>query len=207
MNDSWPDFLDRLDQDPDGAFADFYALTCQSLQSVPPRPLKAVPKDEWLDRIHEVVYHCCRDSFAALRRYKDRGKPFVAWLHVVAHNRIYSVVNPQLDKPQIAPLSEDSGKHRAESAILRGGGSPELRAQLAQLQEAVRKALGGVGDKCRTLLKMAADEWTPQEMASVLRQPPATSKKISDDLRYCRRRLRDMLYESGVDVEDFFPKS
>jgi hypothetical protein len=47
---------------------------------------------------------------------------------------------------------------------------------------------------------MAADEFTPKEMVKVLRRPPRDNKKVSDDLRYCRRKLRKLLTEMGVDV-------
>ena len=65
----------------------------------------------------------------------------------------------------------------------------------------VRRAVEELGRRCQLLLQMAADGFTPKQMATALRLSPDQNKKITDDLRYCRRQLVDRLSVAGFDRE------
>jgi len=67
-----------------------------------------------------------------------------------------------------------------------------------------RRAMDMIDDYCRLLLEMAGDEITPLEMIAILRLPRDQNKKVSDDLRHCRKKLKSIIYEEGTDIDALF---
>ena len=65
----------------------------------------------------------------------------------------------------------------------------------------MKKIISRLDEKCRLLLEMAADELSIKEMVRLLRLSPDQNKKVSDDLRYCRKKLKKLLGEGGIDIE------
>jgi RNA polymerase sigma factor (sigma-70 family) len=201
---SWPHFLDLLDVDPDGAFEAFYRLALDALTNVPPRPMRSLADEDRQDLIHDVIYHCVRDDFRVLRRYVDRGKPFAAWLYAVAHNKSLDYVRGRALRPETVSIHGDSERRGPENLLSDPSGSGEKRLEYAEILSTVRDLMKRLGEYCRMLLEMAADEFTPKEMVLVLRLPADQNKKISADLRYCREKLRKQLALAGVDVASVF---
>jgi RNA polymerase sigma factor (sigma-70 family) len=198
--ESWPAFLDMLDSDPEAAFAEFYRLAVASMSFSPPRPMRSLSREDSQDLIHEVVFHCVKDDFRVLRRYVDRGKSFRAWLYTIAHHKCLDYLRGRGIKVQVVPIHEDPDGKGLENVLADPGGGPDKRLEGADLVATVKKAVTRLGQHCRMLLEMAADEFTPKEMVAVLRLPPDQNKKISDDLRYCRDKLRKLLAEAGIDI-------
>jgi len=194
-----PAFLQLLDSDPEQGFAEFYRLARALLTVSPPRVMWQVPADKREDQIHDIILHCCRDDFRVLRRYQDRGKAFAAWFMLVARNKILDHLRSK-DSDSGVPLAEEDSEN--PGVVLRDG-TPLADAQTEQRQiiELVREALQMMSDKCRILIEGAAEGYRPRELTKLLGWPADQNKKASDDLRECRKRLRRLLGEQGLDPE------
>jgi RNA polymerase sigma factor (sigma-70 family) len=200
-NLSWPQFLDLLDADPDTAFADFYRFAFGTLSTATPRAIRSLNSDDRQDLIQDVIYHCVREDFHVLRQYVDKGKPFAVWLYAIAHNVCLDHFRAQERNPDVTSVHEDASGTGLENVLSDRHNHSQNKPELLELVAIVKKTLGLVGEYCRLLLEMAADEFTPKEMALVLGMPSDQNKKVSDDLRYCRKKLRNRLAETGIDIE------
>jgi len=199
-NPSWPTFLDVLDSDPDTAFVDFYRFAVRTLSTAPPRPMRNLSQDDRQDLIHDIIYHCAKDNFRVLRQYVDKGKPFAAWLYVMAHNLCVDHFRSKGRDPDVVSINRNSGGTSLENILSNRGSSNGKKSELVELIAIVKKTIKRLDEYCRLLLEMAADEFTPKEMVAVLRLPPDQNKKVSDDLRYCREKLKRRLAEGGLDI-------
>jgi RNA polymerase sigma factor (sigma-70 family) len=197
---SWPAFLSELDSNPEGAFEQFYRLAFEVLTNMPPRPMRGLSKEDFQDLTHEIIYHCVKDGFRVLRGYKDKGKPFIAWLYSVAHNKALDFVRWKASRKDTIPIHKNSDGRGLENVLEDYSGDTATQVEFAELLGVVRDAMRKLGDYCRLPLEMAADEFTPREMVTVLRLPPDQNKKVSDDLRYCREKLKKRLAAAGVDI-------
>jgi len=194
---SWPPFLDLLNSDPDTAFADFYRFAVRTLTITPPKPMRSLNQDDCQDLIHNIVYHCVKDDFRVLRQYIHKGKPFAAWLYAIAHNFCIDHLRSRSHKEEEA--SSDITNLIGIISIHDDG--VDKRTGLKELLAIVRKTIARLSEYCRLLLEMAADEYTPKEIVKMLRLPADQNKKVSDDLRECRRKLKKQLREAGIDIE------
>lgn len=199
-NPSWPPFLSLLDCNPDTAFADFYRFAVRTLTTAPPRAMRGLNQDDRQDLIHDIIYHCVKDDFRVLRQYVDKGKPFAAWLYVMAHNLSVDHFRRRERDPDAVSIHEDSEGASLENILSNQGNNDGKKSELAELIAIVKKTIARIDEYCRLLLEMAADEFTPKEMVAVLRLPPDQNKKVSDDLRYCREKLKRRLMEGGLDI-------
>jgi hypothetical protein len=48
---------------------------------------------------------------------------------------------------------------------------------------------------------MAAEEWLPREMVVAMGWPKEKARKLSNDLGYCRKKLENLLFQEGLDIE------
>ena len=62
-----------------------------------------------------------------------------------------------------------------------------------------QEGLQQMGDKCRVLVQGAAEGYKPRELTRLLGWPADWNKKASDDLRECRRQLKRLLEDSGLE--------
>jgi RNA polymerase sigma factor (sigma-70 family) len=197
---SRPEFLDLMDSDPDRAFADFYRFAVTLLSRKPPRPLMSANPEDRQDIIHDIVYHCVKEDFRVLRRYTPRGRSFAAWLYVVAHNKSLDLISVAGRQPMTVSMHEQNDGRALEQVLAGPGGGQDRQAEFSDIIGLVVKAIAHLDEHCRLLLEMAADEFTPKEMVSVLGLAPEQNKKVSDDLRYCRGKLKRLLSETGIDL-------
>lgn len=205
MNDQLvPFFLSQLDKEPDAAFKDFYLFAVRLLRSCPPRPMRSLNEDDCQDAIHDIIYHCVKDDFRILRQYVSKGRPFAAWFYALAHNKCIDIIRSKGHQPEGLSIHPDKDESELMNLLPDPGENEGKRFELSDLLSIVKKALTLLGDYCRLLLEMAGDEFTPREMVAVLRLPAEQNKKVSDDLRECRRRLRRKLSEDGIDIESLF---
>ena len=200
---TWPSFLSRLDSDPESAFEDFYRLAWRILEEVPPRPMRGLAEGDREDVFHETIYHCVRNNFRILRRYVDRGRPFAAWLYTIAHHKCIDFLRVGRVQSGSVSFDQDPDGKGLEKILSNPADDPVKRVELAEVLGIVKSALAELGDYCRLLLEMASDELTPREMVLVLRVPRDQNKKVSDDLRYCREKLKKRLAEIGLDISSF----
>lgn len=198
--DSRSSFLDHLTKDPDRAFEGFYRYARDLLSARPPRPLRLLPLEEREDAIHEIILHCARDDFRILKQYDASRTNFAAWLYVVAHNKCISRWRTgRAEQERTRSLSEDD--HGLETSARQEPAADDLEILgWAQIVSNVEELLQTIGDRCRLLLKMAADGIKPREMVSLLRLPADQNKKVADDLRYCRSKLKVALRGRGIDI-------
>jgi RNA polymerase sigma factor (sigma-70 family) len=197
---SWPSFLDLLDSDPNNAFADIYRYAVDLLTNTPPRPMRSLPSEDRQDLIHQIVFHCVANDFQVMRRYINKGKPFSSWFYATAHNKCLDYLRAREARPKGVSIHSDSDNPGYENILSNPGIDDETRLDLKDLIDVVRKALTQLGENCRLLLEMAADGFTPREMVTVLRLPPDQNKKVSDNLRYCRRLLKKELADMDIDI-------
>ncbi|MFH1845664.1 MAG: hypothetical protein ABIF77_20965 [bacterium] len=203
LDQSWPPFLDQLDSDPDRAFTDFFRLATAALLTAPPRPMVGLSRADREDLIQDIIYHCAKDRFRVLRRYEDKGKPFAAWFYTIAYRKCFDVYRSP--HRQVAPVDsfsdEQAGRVWEETAV-DGNPGPDEPVAWKEAVALTREAMGELDDRCRLLIELAADGYAPREMTVFLGPAGQDNKKISDDLRYCRRRLRNLLVERGIDLEE-----
>jgi RNA polymerase sigma factor (sigma-70 family) len=195
-NPSWPSFLDLLERDPNRAFKDFYRLAVSVLTITPPRTMRTLCKEDQEDIIQETIYHCVKDNFRVIKQYVNTGRPFTAWFHAVAHNIAVDYIRAKGREPEPTRIPEGSNPEELIDIIPNPDPGPDSLVYINELMAAIRRLLKGLGDYCRLLVDMAADGFTPKEIAMVLR---ASNKKVSDDLRYCRERLKKRLAKAGFD--------
>ena len=203
QNPSWPAFLNLLSSDPDAAFADFYRFAVGTLVAVPPRLMRSLSNEDREDLTQEIIYHCVKDDFRVLRQYVDKGRPFAVWLYAVAHNFCLDYLRSKGRNPDTTSIHENANGPGLENVLTDRHNDGQNRPELLELLTIVKKTLELVGEYCRVLLEMAADEFTPREMTLVLGMTPDQNKKVSDDLRYCRKKLKDRLAEKGIDIDSF----
>jgi RNA polymerase sigma factor (sigma-70 family) len=201
LDQPWPEFLNLLDQDANAAFQEFYQFLYKLLTVRPPQGMRSLSETESEDLLQEIVLHCVQDDFRVLRQYRPQGRPFAAWLYVLAHNKCLDCLRRRSRSPELHSqfnygVGEDSLGGGVDSDL-----TPEKRAGLRDVISTVKGCLSRLRQYCRLLLQLAAEEYTPREMVLLLGWPPDKNKKVSDDLRECRRQLRKVMVEEGIDVE------
>lgn len=190
LDDPHPRFLDLLGTNPERALEDFATFAYRLFQAQVPRVMRALDPEARKEVIQEVLLHCASRP-EVLRAYIPRpGVPFAAWLLAVASNRAISwlrsngrpalgiAVDPaQLDR---VPSHERDASWRTDLALL-----------------CVREQT----DKCQLLLEMFLLGYHAQEIAecapSLMDLPDYSNRQASDDLRYCKRCVRQCLGRKG----------
>jgi RNA polymerase sigma factor (sigma-70 family) len=144
-----------------------------------------------------------KDKFHALRQYKNKGKPFAGWFYILAHNKIKDYIRKKVRKPKVISNNPDNQTDDILETLPNPSPDSEIIADLSELLSITREALMKLSTYCQLLLQMAADEFTPREMVVVLRLAKDQNKKVSDDLRECRRKLIQVLANEGIDIKAY----
>ena len=199
LSDRKPDFLSYLNSDPERAVREFYVFTVKFMQSSAPRVILAIPPEERESLTHDIVVRCIDDNCRVLRQYRDQGKPFAAWLYRIARNMIIDIIKPHKVQGQAIQEVPFDDFQNLETGVRVNVQSEEVRQFQSRVLEQVNECLRQLNEHCQLLLRMAAREFNPQEMAQVLRWDSKKAKKISDDLRYCREKLKNLLSIQGID--------
>ena len=192
LDSPWPEFLDLLDADPQRALEGFHVFAWKLLVARPPAVLRSLERADREDRIADLVVSCCDDDFRKLRKYRNVGKPFSAWLTTVFVHQLLTWFRARRPTGELTDIPVEY----------------EPPATLStRVTECVIRCLGQLTEKCRTYLACVADGMKPREIALLLRLPEGDNKRVSDDLRHCMRRLRELLLAEGVKPEELFEKS
>jgi DNA-directed RNA polymerase specialized sigma24 family protein len=195
---SWPKFMDLLDSDPEAAITLFGHYVLDRLAANPPRIINTYDPCDHPGLINEVYLHCIKDDFRVLRRYMNQGKLFEAWLHSTAHHKIFDMARKdgligERKLVYVDPLESDKTdgmrQHEGEG----------LSDSLRDLLQKVKDTMAKLDEYCQLLLRMAADGYKIREMVVTLGLPPGEGKKLSDRLRYCRKKLKKLLIRDGID--------
>ena len=156
------------------------------------------------DAIQEVILHFISSNCAKLKRYRDEGKPFRSWFNVVATRKIYDLIrqnkaeqernldfaaaNPDFNWVEEVPSKDLGGNFENWDVLL-----------WRKIEECVKKLTA----KCKALILLAAGESDFERRKIMMGCPEKTNKQMSDDLRFCRKRLRACLENEGIDISEY----
>lgn len=199
LQETWPNFLDCLDSDPKRAGTEFSHYALKFFEGFRPKFLTWFAPSEREDIQQEIIMHCINNDFRVLRLYRRQTSSFAAWFLVTAGNKAGDLLRMKNRRPTNSSFDNDSdGHHSAPEHVYRR--TPESEFTQRQYLEKVNQLIAGLNKYCQLLLRLDGDEFAPKEIARVLRWPPQKSKKISDDLGYCRDKLLSLIKKQGLDV-------
>ena len=191
LKDSWPDFLDRIDNDPRGSMEEFYMFMVKLLESRTPEILRSRSREDRQEFYHRLFVHCCDNNRARLRTYRDRGKPFAAWVLRTAWNLAigdYRKQRPESLMEDVTPVADRNPQTQSEVDVFR--------------DDRVRDCLSTLSDTCQTLLKAwAIDGMSLDEMRILMGFTPGEKsvKRVWDEIhRKCKVKLMRCLKEKGI---------
>lgn len=194
LSDPWPAFLDRLDTDPDKAWEEFYVFAWRLVRLRTPVVFRTLSEEDQADLLEDVLQDLQQDNFRQLRSYRNLGRPFAAWFWAVLRNRTLDHVKYTRRRA-----------HESLTDLLEPledlGASPEVQAELGELLTHVEAALEHLSPQCQLLLKAAAEGYKPKELQVLLGLGAGENKKLSDQLRHCRKKLTDELEQAGISVD------
>lgn len=191
-----PAFLDRLETDRNAAFEEFFRYAWRLLSACPPAPLLRLSTERREDIIADVILHCVRDEFRVLRTYREGSFP--GWLLMIARNRAVDEIRRDSRRREV-PLPPDEPGESPVASIPSREPSASARSEWSECLALVRDCLARMSKKCQILLWGTAQGLRPRELERFLGISPGSNKKTSDDLRYCRRRLKDLLAAEGFE--------
>lgn len=197
LRQTWPSFLDALERDVARGTREFAAFAYKLLQSRPPRILQAQTTEEREDWIQEIIMHFTRDDCRVLREYRNTGYPFAAWFITVVNHKAYDFYRQNSTyRERTTSIDDGSGGHVQPDLA----DPADKRVEFSEIIGKVSACIGKMSRKCQILLKAAAEEYNPREMLTLLGQDAGTNKQAADDLRACRKRLRALLRDEGVEL-------
>jgi RNA polymerase sigma factor (sigma-70 family) len=162
---------------------------------------RSLSRDDLYDCLALTVFHCVKDNYRILRQYRDVGKPFKAWLYLVASHKAIDYIRDQQRQGSEAVEFDDTVQlSEAEDPPSSDLDLPDKQLETKELMEAFRIAAAKLSLKCRALLEMWIDGFTPKEMVLVLKLEKEKNKEVSDGLRYCLGLLKKNMTvsEGGV---------
>ena len=200
LRQTWPAFLDVLEKDLARAKHEFAVFAYKLLQSQPSRILQSQTTEEREDWIQEIILHFTNDDCRVLREYRNTGHPFAAWFITVVNHKAYDFyrktgtyrdrTTSMDDKPAGIGHSDPSDP-------------ADIRTELSEIIGKVSACIQKMSRKCQILLQAAAEEYNPREMLALLGEDAGTNKQAADDLRACRKRLKALLAEDGIDLNPY----
>lgn len=188
-----PGFLQQLDDKPTAALESFYAYATRFLGTRPPRELRMLSPEDREDVVQEFIVHCSQADFRVLRSYQPGRVPFSAWFYYIARNHTIDWGNKQRRRLAREHPEPDS----FDEWYPAGDPGPERELAARELWKAVEQRLSRLGGRCRALLLGAAEGLKPRELVRLVGCTESENKRVSDDLRYCRRKLIDALVQDG----------
>ncbi len=199
LRQSWPSFLSLLAENPERAKREFYRFAWKVLIAFPPPAMRGLSREDREDAISEVVFHCLKDDLRVLRTYRDQGHPFASWFLVVAQYRTLDLLR-RCAHSAGTTRSDDSGTlHHDHSPE----GRPDESAFSRRNLDLVMRFVLQMDLTDQILLMASAEGYRPRDLVRLLGLPSRNAKKVSDDLRYCRKRLKILLQtRAGLDWRD-----
>jgi len=190
----WPSFLDKLDSDPAAAKEEFADCLFALLAERPPGPVRSLGDDRE-DFGQALFLKCVDKDFRVLRKYRKTGHSFHAWLYILIHNRALDYLDALGRKWHGPPLPDDP------SASKTGNWGPTEfgSGPWNDVIRIVKTAMKRLSLRCRILLEFAADGYLPRDMVGAV---PGTNVQISNDLRYCRKKLKKLVAAMGFDLDN-----
>lgn len=194
-----PAFLDLLDTDPRAAASGIYHFVSGFMKSAPPRLWRQIGENDRPDLFQAIILHLIADNFRILRQYQSRGRPFSAWLYWVVRNRLLDHLKRSDNSFEELDYLDEDGSHQPHGSTRT---NPETTTEIKRLLDVVNDCLLEIDDFCRLLLRMAAREFKPKEICRAMRLPMDEAKRISSRVKYCRKKLEDLIVRSGASLDD-----
>lgn len=198
----WPRFLDKLESAPQEAMAEFYTYLMLLLNMSPPRMFLALGENERSDFMQSFLLHTFEADFKTLKRYRDRGRPFSAWLTVVISNRCVDYLRSKKrnqDNLPSVPLEYGDYVSTLKATEL----TPFEKTAFSTLIASIQRCLDKLPLNCGLLIKLGAENVETAQICRLMKIPEDDNKKLSDKLRYCRKLLKDLLVREGIRLEDW----
>ena len=199
MAHTQPHFLDLIETDPLACAASFYRYAMGFFETAAPRLLKSLEPHDAEEVRSRIVLHCIRDDCRVLNEYREVEGPFAGWFAILCLNKTKDYLKELGRYRETVVSAGDHEPHDYTSNPRADAHSPDLTVESGEKLRIVRECIGRLDHYCRLLVRMAAEEFKPREMVRVLRWPQNKAKKVSDDLRYCREKLRQLLTERHVE--------
>jgi len=200
LRQTWPAFLDAIERDMVRAKRDFAVFAYKLLQSYPPRILQGQTKEEREDWIQEIILHFTSDDCRVLREYRNTGHPFAAWFITVANHKAYDFCRKTGAYREKTTSLDDKPDYLSHPDA---SDSADVRSELGEVIGKVLACIKQMSRKCQILLQAAAEEYNPREMLALLGDDAGSNKQAADDLRACRKRLKALLTEKGVELDRY----
>lgn len=162
--------------------------------------MRSLSVTETQDLTQDIILHCARDNFRVLHQYADCGKPFAAWFYILAHRKCLDYIRARNREGMTVQYESDMACSDLDWIATDSDIDPLDRTNLKSVIECVKDCMSKLRKQCQLLLQLAADEYTPKEMALVIGLPENSNKKISDDLRQCRKQLKKIVASEGIDL-------
>jgi RNA polymerase sigma factor (sigma-70 family) len=215
LQECWPDFLDLIDSNPNKANDSFARYLCKIFSIwIPPR-LRGFPKDRHLDFTQDCYIEFTKNNYRKLRLYQNRGKPFASWFLVACSNlaQDWAAKSRNIESdpmPQIA--GNDEATDELWNVIITKAAGPkpdqETGAIWKELLRIASSFMKELDRRQQLLLTLSAEGYEPREIVKLLGESPERNKAISDDIRYARSKLRQMLDDylkrGGMNLSDYF---
>jgi len=198
----WPEFLDFLDSNQEKALDLFAKFLVLLLQTRRPKVCFSLSVEERKDCLPEIFLHCVKDDYRVLRTYRNMGRPFSHYLYEVVRN-IGRDKWRQKSRAHAVRINDCPADGRLRALLERKNFSQHEHLAWKELAEVVSEEFHRLDKRCRLLLNCSADESTIREIVFTLALPRDQNKKVSDDLRYCREKLRRLIEARGYDLESF----
>ncbi len=200
LRQATPSFIACLEQNPARAFREFYAFAWKLLRAFPPPAMRGFSVDDRDDLIAEVILHCVKNDMRVLRSYRDMGHAFASWLLVVAQYKALDLLRSQSSPWRPSLRLEPDGTGSAPPPVHARGARPDELAISRRNFELVMRIVREMAPEDQILLLASAEGYPPRDLVRLLGRPAEQAKKVSDDLRYCRKRLKRLLKtKAGLD--------
>jgi len=202
-----PYFFSILDIDREKAFKEFYLHVEPILRFNPPRQIYILAPEEREDCLQEVFIHFWKEGCSVLKKYlkkvEETGKEinFNGWFYITARNKIISYIRELNRLPDMFSLGDDSEGDGLPDKLTGRNNGTEKKMDLEKLIRIVGEIIIEMRIRCQMLLSMAASGLKPRDIASILAEDD--NKKISNDLRYCRKKLKNLIHNRGVRLSDY----
>ena len=197
---SRPDFLEIMETDLTAGMRIFIDAGYRYLLARPPKEFFACPGLEPADFAIQIICALVKDDCRRLRKYRDQGKPFLAWFRTVAVRYAIDIMrkNDSITGPLTSTGSggedDDIFDHVERAPVVLGD---------EDLGNVIRESIRSMGDHpCHRILWMRyVDEYSNQEISQ--QSPEGWSNvEVGNRFRRCRLRLMEKLKEQGITPDD-----
>lgn len=201
-----PCFLESIKTDWKKAARLFSEFAYKFLISHPPRPLVCQSPEDRDDIVQDVIIHFIDKKCRVLKTYVPTGEPFVKWFMTVAYRKVIDIVrvSSKRHKRYVDTISHETDD--LLDIIPDSNPDSQTRLEFDELILMVRECVNSLRKKCQILISAAAEEYTFSEMALMIGLGPMDNKKISDDLRACRKNLIACLEKNGIKIGEWISR-